>query len=66
MIIRSMTGLLFLSGVLVLVWLTRENNRLDEDISRLEGELGLKQAKPKSIPVCFFSAVGIVPASLVA
>ena len=26
--------------MLVLVWLTRENNRLDEDISRLEGELG--------------------------
>lgn len=39
-IIRFVTGLLFLTGILFLAWLTRENSRLADDVSRLEAELG--------------------------
>lgn len=39
-IIRFVAGLLFLTGILFLVWLTRENGRLAHDLSRLEAELG--------------------------
>jgi hypothetical protein len=39
-IIRVVTGLLFFTGILFLVWLTRENSRVAYDVSRLEAELG--------------------------
>ena len=44
-IIRFVTGLLFLTGISFLVWLTRENSRLAADISRLEAEVGRLSVK---------------------
>lgn len=39
-IIRFVTSLIFLAGILLLVWLSRDNRRLVHDVSRLEAELG--------------------------
>ncbi|MGB7329655.1 MAG: hypothetical protein WBD31_32575 [Rubripirellula sp.] len=40
MIVRFVTGLLFLTGIWLLVWLTRDNRRVADEISQLEAELG--------------------------
>lgn len=45
MITRFVTALLFLTGIVSLAWLTRENNRLAHDVSRLEAEVGRLSVK---------------------
>ena len=39
-IFRCITGVLFLTGIVILVWFTRENSRVGDDVTRLEAELG--------------------------